>query len=150
MNVLFIISGANFLDIIKTPRQFFEILGTDIPTVATYAATIIIIKLLAGLPLYLLRIVNFLRTVYLHLATNPELRTSRDWRRGAALPPIPLYGNVYPSMLMTMLLSFTYSILAPFVSIFAVMFFAAAGIIFKFLGICKYFRRPTNHKILFS
>ncbi len=149
LNVFFIVSGANFLHLIQAPRRFFEILGTEIPLVATYASTIIIVKLLAGLPLYLLRVINILRTAYLHLATNTELRTSRDWRRGASLPPVPLYGNLYPSMLMTMLLAFTYSVLAPFVCIFAVMFFAAAGFIFKFLGLCKYYRRPpTNHKII--
>ncbi len=137
--MFFIVSGADIRTIIRKPKRLIEILGNDVPLVATYAATIIIIKLLAGLPLYLFRTVNLLRTAYLHLATNTDLRTSRDWRRGAALPPQPLYGNIFPSMLMTMLLSFMFSILAPFVCIFAVMFFAVAGIIFKFLGLCEYY-----------
>ncbi len=142
--MFFIISGASLRTLITSPQQFFEILGKEVPLVATYASTIVIIKLFAGLPMYLLRFINLLRTAYLRIATNPKLRTSRNWRRGAALPPAPLYGNIYPSLLMTMLLSFMYSVLAPFVCIFAVLFFAAAGLIFKFLGLCEYYFNGVN------
>ncbi len=137
--MFFIVSGVDIIAIVKEPSRLVQILGTEVPAVATYASTIIIIKLLTGLPMYLLRMLNLLRTIYMHLATNIDLRTPRDWHRGAALPPQPLYGNIYPSFMMTMLLSFVYSILAPFVCIFAVMFFACAGIIFKFLGLCEYY-----------
>ncbi|CAM9480251.1 unnamed protein product [Chrysoparadoxa australica] len=120
------------------PSKAFTTLGIDMALVATYACSIIVVKVFTGLGLYLLQPVPLIKSLYVEYFTDTRRRTEAETIAGAYYPRRPWYGGTYPDLLLVMLLVFLYQILAPFVVVAAVAFFLVAPIVFKYLLLYVY------------
>lgn len=128
-----------FESIIDHPRQIINILGQTFPSVAVYFMNVCAVKALSGLPLELSRVWPLLRVTWSQRVGSgqcckkrPKRRTQGSYRRGAFANPILSYGWVYPTLLLVLLICFTYSVISPLVMPVGGIFFALAWLVYKY------------------
>lgn len=81
-NIYITVTAGSILDalaeILDHPSRAFEILGQSVPTVVGYFVLLIMTKLLAGLPLTLLRILPLIRRVVMKMFCREMIMTQRE------------------------------------------------------------------------
>eukprot|EP00557_Chaetoceros_sp_GSL56_P003961 CAMPEP_0176502360 /NCGR_PEP_ID=MMETSP0200_2-20121128/14707_1 /TAXON_ID=947934 /ORGANISM="Chaetoceros sp., Strain GSL56" /LENGTH=1124 /DNA_ID=CAMNT_0017901417 /DNA_START=137 /DNA_END=3511 /DNA_ORIENTATION=+ len=117
-------------DIIARPSSGLEILGNSLPTVVGYFISLIITKILAGLPMVILRLGALSRYLLLRLITREQFLTQRELDQVYRAEPC-LYGWEYPTQLLVIVICFTYACISPFILIFGALYFIGALMVYK-------------------
>eukprot|EP00002_Diphylleia_rotans_P001178 TRINITY_DN10651_c0_g1_i1.p1 TRINITY_DN10651_c0_g1~~TRINITY_DN10651_c0_g1_i1.p1 ORF type:complete len:737 (-),score=121.95 TRINITY_DN10651_c0_g1_i1:103-2313(-) len=124
-NVFFVtlIAGSVFdslSDIIDEPSDILDLLGSSIPQVSSFFMVYILLQTLVSLPMSMLRIGPLLTFYYTHSISNmTEMQKENSVR-----PQLISFGSVYPQLLLVLLISITYSTIAPVIIPVAFSFFA--------------------------
>jgi len=124
--------SQQIVHIITDPTELVDILGGSLPGVSIYFANLIIVKILASLPLELLRVWPLVSLFFVQSCTDKKKCTRRDLRTGAFAEPPILYGQIYPNLMMVLMIIITYSCIAPLLMPFGLVFFAFAYIVYKY------------------
>jgi len=117
-------------DIIARPSAGLEILGNSLPTVVGYFIALIITKILAGLPMVILRLGALSRYLLLRLITREQYLTQMELDQVHRAEPC-LYGWEYPTQLLVIVICFTYACISPFILIFGALYFIGALMVYK-------------------
>ena len=117
------ISG-NIQEIIETPRSIFTILGANLPAFSMYFTNLLVVKAFTAVPLQLLRTWPLILHASVRLCLNESKCSWRDLRTGVFAPPQLVYGWIYPSLLMVLMIITTYSCIAPLLMPFGVFYYA--------------------------
>ena len=86
-------------DILAHPYAILEILGNTLPTVVGYFITLIVTKMLAGLPIIILRPYALCRYLFLRMIQSKKYMTQRELDNVYCLEPV-YYGWEYPSQML--------------------------------------------------
>jgi len=117
-------------DILNHPSYALTILGYSIPKVVGYFVTLLMTKTFAGLPLVMLRGSSLLRMLFLKLFCREKFLTQRELD-AVYKKEMLLYGSEYPSLLLVIVICFTYACIAPIILPFGALFFFGALIAYK-------------------
>lgn len=117
-------------DIIARPSAAFEILGNSLPTVVGYFISLIITKILAGLPMVILRIGALFRYLILRLVTREAYLTQRELDQVYRNLPC-YYGWEYPTQLLVIVICFTYACISPIILPIGAIYFLGALMVYK-------------------
>ena len=157
-NVYITVTAGSILDgmaeILDHPSRAFEILGQSVPTVVGYFVLFIMTKLLAVLPLVLLRVLPLLRRCFLKLFCRESFMTQRELDNEYVPTPIMLGTEVgsleffffvyatqfifltyllfqYPNQLLVVVIVFTYAPIAPVILPIGALYFFGAYLVYK-------------------
>ena len=117
-------------DILARPSAGLEILGNSIPTVVGYFIALLSTKILAGLPIIILRVGALCRYFWLRLINRKKLLTQRELNSVYLVEPL-YYGWEYPTQLLVIVICFTYACISPVILIFGAIYFAGALMVYK-------------------
>jgi hypothetical protein len=130
-----IISGSisgSLSDFISDPLHFFTVLGEAIPSQSLYFATLVLVKSLTALPIESLRLFQLLTITGYRSCSDRRRATRRELRTGIFYAWPMLYGWIYPNVLMVTLIMLAYATLAPFLTIFAIMYFGMIWFLYRY------------------
>lgn len=117
-------------EIIDHPSEMLKILGESLPTVVGYFIALLITKVMAGLPLVILRLGALGRMCLLRLLFAADNLTQREldqvYRRENVL-----YGWEYPSQLLVIVICFTYAVICPIILPVGAVYFIGALVVYK-------------------
>ncbi|CAM9127762.1 unnamed protein product [Ectocarpus fasciculatus] len=125
-------------EILDDPTSVLNILGETFPAVAVYFLDVIIVKLFVGLPFELLRGWPLIRVLWSQRCTNRDFATEREIRTGPFGPAELLYGWVYPTLLLVLVVCFVYAVISPFIMPAGAIFFALAYLVYKYQALYVY------------
>ncbi len=127
----------NLQDIIETPTSILFLLSDSLPTVVGYFISLIITKILAGLPLVLLRLGALLRLSFLKCFFKTSTLTARELSEVYRKQEL-LYGWEYPTHLLVIVIAFTYSCISPLILPVATVYFFLALMVYKMQALHVY------------
>lgn len=119
-------------EIIDTPRSIFVILGQNLPGFSIYFTNLLIVKTLTAVPLELLRTWPLILHLSLRMCLDEKKCSWRDLRSGVFAPPTLVYGWIYPSSLMVLMIITTYSTIAPLLMPFGMMYYLGVYCMYKY------------------
>ncbi|CAN0039926.1 unnamed protein product [Ectocarpus sp. 4 AP-2014] len=125
-------------EILDDPTSVLSILGETFPAVAVYFLDVIVVKLFVGLPFELLRGWPLIRVLWSQRCTNRDFATEREIRTGPFGPAELLYGWVYPTLLLVLVVCFVYAVISPFIMPAGALFFALAYLVYKYQALYVY------------
>lgn len=121
---------AALSDIIDEPAALLEILGESIPMMVGYFMSFLITKVLAGLPMLILRGGALSRMLLLRSCFSKSKLTQREldeiYRRETIY-----YGWEYPTQLLVIMIAFAYACISPVILPVAAAYFLGALIVYK-------------------
>ena len=117
-------------EILDHPSSVFETLGNTLPTVVGYFISLLITKILAGLPMVILRVGALSRFLFLRLLYKEKYLTQRELNEVYRVQPLN-YGWDYPTQLLVIVICFTYACISPIILIFGSMYFIGALMVYK-------------------
>ena len=118
--------------ILDSPSSLMSILGSTLPSFSIYFANLVIVKTFTALPIEMLRLWPLAQIVSLKLCMNKKKCTWRELQTGAFADPPMLYGWIYPSLMMVLMIVTTYSCIAPLITPLGVIFYAFAYVVYKY------------------
>ena len=127
--------------ILDSPSNIFSILGATIPSFSVYFANVIIVKTFTALPLELLRVLALVQILSLKMCLDKKKCTLRELRTGAFADPPLLYGWIYPSLMMVLMIVITYACISPLLTPFGLLYYALAYLMYKY-QVCADPHRP--------
>ncbi len=116
----------------NNPKVIFNILGVSIPSFSVYFATFIIVKALTAVPLEMLRPWPLIQMAIVKLFLNEKACSRRSLTTGIFETPEMLYGWIYPSLLLVLLILSIYGVLAPLVAPFAFIYYFLIYFMYKY------------------
>lgn len=120
----------NLTAILDSPTSALQVLSDTVPTVVGYFMSLIMTKILAGLPVVLLRFGALLRMGFLRLCFKEAHLTQRELNE-VYRPQEFLYGWEYPTQLLVIVICFTYSVISPVILLIGAVYFYLALIVYK-------------------
>jgi len=118
--------------ILDSPSSILSILGTTIPSFSVYFANLVIVKTFTAIPLEMLRVWPLVQILGLKLFLDKKKCTWRELRTGAFADPPLLYGSIYPSLMMVLMIVVTYACISPLLTPLAVGYYALAYLMYKY------------------
>jgi hypothetical protein len=118
--------------ILDSPSSILSILGTTIPSFSVYFANLVIVKTFTAIPLEMLRVWPLVQILGLKLCLDKKKCTWRELRTGAFADPPLLYGSIYPSLMMVLMIVVTYACISPLLTPLAVGYYALAYLMYKY------------------
>jgi len=116
--------------IIDQPTSSLDILGRALPQVVGYFISLLLTKLMAGLPIVLLRGGALFRFQFLRWTFSEDKLTQREldevYRRQELW-----YGWEYPTQLLVIVICFTYSVISPIILPIGSVYFFCALLVYK-------------------
>ena len=122
-------SLAQFFD---QPRSILSILGNNIPAFSIYFANLLIVKGFTTVPIELLRTWPLVLYLSVRMCLNEKKCSWRDLRTGVFSTPILVYGWIYPSLLMVLMIITTYSCIAPLLMPFGMIYYGLVYAMYKY------------------
>ncbi|CAN0324336.1 unnamed protein product [Pylaiella littoralis] len=119
-------------EIIDNPASVLSILGDTFPAVAVYFLDVIVVKIFVGLAFELVRGWPLIRVMWSQRCTNRAYATEREVRTGPFGPAELLYGWVYPTLLLVLVVCFVYAVISPFIMPAGAIFFATSYLVYKY------------------
>lgn len=117
-------------DIINHPSAALWILGKSLPMVVGYFISLLVTKILAGLPIILLRIGELFRRLIIKCFFRESEMSPRElnelYRR-----QMLWYGWEYPSQLLVIVICFTYACISPIILPVGAFYFFLALLVYK-------------------
>ena len=133
-NVYVSITAASILDnlseIIDSPSSLLSSFSEQIPAVVGYFISLLCTKILAGLPVIMLRLGALLRMGFLRCCFKEPLLTMREMNEVYRKQEF-LYGWEYPTQLFVIVICFTYSIISPIILPVGAVYFFGALMVYK-------------------
>lgn len=123
---------SNLQAFLKQPEQILTILGSSVPTFSVYFTNFIVVKAFTGLPLEMLRTWPFIQTIFLKCFLNERECSWRALHSGVFQTPQMVYGWIYPSLLMVLIVVCIYATIAPLVVPAALVYFIMAFYMYKY------------------
>ena len=120
-------------EIIDHPSAGLEILGNSLPTVVGYFISLLVTKILGGLPLVILRVGALSKYLILRLLHRTKYLTQRELDNVYCVEPL-YYGWEYPTQLLVIVICFTYACISPIILFFGALYFIAALMVYKKQG----------------
>ena len=117
-------------DIIQRPSAGLEILGNSLPRMVGYFISLLVTKILGGLPMVILRIGPLIKYLLLRLMYRTKYLTQRELDKVYCVEPI-YYGYEYPTQMLVIVICFTYATISPIILIFGALYFIAALMVYK-------------------
>jgi len=117
-------------DILDRPSAILEILGTKLPTVVGYFISLLITKILAGLPVIILRFGALSRMLFLKACFRERKMTQRELDEVYREENL-LYGWEYPTQLLVIVICFTYAVISPIILPVGALYFFGALMVYK-------------------
>ena len=99
---------SSMADILNQPSAVFTILGDSLPTLVGYFVSLLLTKILAGLPVVFLRMGALSRRILAMVMFRTSCLTQRELDEIVHAENI-LYGWLYPSLLLVIVICFTYA-----------------------------------------
>eukprot|EP00903_Cladosiphon_okamuranus_P018683 g17196.t2 len=125
-------------EILDNPKAVLSILGDTFPAVAVYFLDVIVVKIFVGLTFELLRGWPLIRVLWSQRCTNRAYATEREIRTGPFGPAELLYGWVYPTLLLVLVVCFVYAVISPFIMPAGALFFGLAYLVYKYQALYVY------------
>ena len=119
--------------IINEPKKVLEQLGYSVPTVVGYFISVLLTRILAGLPLVMLRVGALLRMSFIKCCFREKRMTQRELDFVYKKEMLN-YGYEYPMQLFVVVICFTYATITPVVLVFGALCFFSSLIFFKQQG----------------
>jgi len=117
-------------EIVETPNSILEILSEYLPTVVGYFISLLLTKILAGLPIVLLRLGALSRLAFLRTCFSEKSLTQRELDEVHRKQEF-LYGWEFPTQLFVLIITTTYAAICPVILIVGAVYFAGALLIYK-------------------
>ena len=117
-------------DIIERPAEMLEILGESIPMMVGYFMSLLITKILAGLPMVILRMGALSRMFLLRSCFSRAKLTQRELDEVYRKQTV-FYGWEYPTQLLVIMIAFAYACISPVILPVAAAYFLGALIVYK-------------------
>jgi hypothetical protein len=133
VNIFVTIGAVSFFSF-YAQYQFSDIpdlLVDTFPQVGAYFIEFIMIKTMFGLLWELSRAWPCIQMLFARCCTDRRQWTKRSMQSAYLNCPELLYGWVYPSVLSVIVISMTYSVVTPLVSVFSFIFFVIAEVVYK-------------------
>ncbi|GMH72624.1 hypothetical protein TrST_g9881 [Triparma strigata] len=121
----------NLGEIIGDPQSILSLMADKVPTVVGYFISLIVTKILAGLPVVLLRLGALFRMAFLRCSFSEKMLTQRELNE-VYRPQELLYGWEYPTQLLVIVICFTYSCISPIILPVGAIYFTCALLVYKF------------------
>ena len=121
----------SLFDIMQAPSSAFRILGRSMPTVVGYFVSFLLTKILAGLPMVLLRGGSLSKMMVYKFFFNERLLTQRELDEAIYKREQLLYGWEYPTQLLVIVICFTYACISPIILFCGAMYFHLALVVYK-------------------
>ena len=119
-------------EIIDHPRSLLSILGEQLPQVSLFFANLLLVKTLVSVPIEMLRVWPLLQVYAVKYFRSKEKMTRRELREGA-FADLPLdYGWIYPNLLFVMMITTTYSCIAPFIMPISAVYFGFVYLMYRY------------------
>lgn len=118
--------------IFDSPSSLLSILGSTLPSFSIYFANLVIVKTFTAVPIEMLRLWPLAQIMSLKLCMNKKKWTWRELQAGAFADPPMLYGWIYPSLMMVLMIVTTYACIAPFISPLGVVFYSFSYVTYKY------------------
>lgn len=118
--------------IFDSPSSLLSILGSTLPSFSIYFANLVIVKTFTAVPIEMLRLWPLAQIMTLKLCMNKKKWTWRELQAGAFKDPPMLYGWIYPSLMMVLMIVTTYACIAPFISPLGVIFYSFSYVTYKY------------------
>jgi len=117
-------------DILNHPSSVLNVLGRSLPAVVGYFISLLVTKILAGLPMVLLRVGAVSRLLFLRTIYSQVKLTQRELDE-VYRPQVLLYGWEYPTQLLVIMICFTYACISPIILPVGALYFGMAMIVYK-------------------
>jgi len=101
--------ASSLHEVLANPANILTILGASVPTFSTYFACLVIVKTMTAVPIEMLRIIPLLDILSVSMCMDKRRCTRRELRTGAFADPPMLYGWIYPSIMMVLMIMMTYA-----------------------------------------
>lgn len=118
-------------DILDHPSNVLQILGQSLPTVVGYFVSLLITKILVGLPSIILRVGALSRMLVLRTIFAEDFWTQRELDQVVYRREQLLYGYEYPTQLLVIVIVFTYVCISPIILPFGAIFFVGSLMVYK-------------------
>jgi len=119
-------------EIVDSPTSIFHILGSTIPNFSVYFVNLIIVKTFTAVPIEMLRIWPLIQILSLKSCMNKKTCTWRELRTGAFADPRVIYGWIYPSLMMVLMIVITYACISPLMAPLGVLYYISAYYMYKY------------------
>jgi len=117
-------------DILDHPGNVFAILGKSLPTVVGYFVALLLTKILAGLPLVMLRFGALGRILFLKIFFKTKYLTQSELDE-VNKKNVLYYGWEYPTQLLVITICFTYACISPIILPVGAVYFLGALLVYK-------------------
>ena len=117
-------------DILQRPSAGLEILGNSLPRMVGYFISLLVTKILGGLPMVILRIGALGRYLLLRMMYRTKYLTQRELDKVYCVEPL-YYGYEYPTQMLVIVICFTYATISPIILTFGALYFIAALMVYK-------------------
>ena len=117
-------------EILDHPTSLLELLGESLPTMVGYFVSLLVTKILAGLPIVFMRVGALSRMVLLRSLSSEKKLTQRELDQ-IYRPENVQYGWEFPSQLLVIMIVFTYAIICPIIVPVGMMYFCGSLIVYK-------------------
>lgn len=121
---------TSLAEIIDHPQKLLVILGETLPKLAGYFISLLLTKILAGLPMVLLRMGALSRMMFLRSCFNKRRLTQRELEEVYRKQPI-FYGWEYPTQFLVIIICFTYACITPIVLPVGAVYYFFALLVYK-------------------
>jgi len=130
--------ASSLHQVLNQPSSIFNILGSSLPLFSTYFANLLIVKTFTAVPIEMMRFYALAEYLSVYMCKDKRKFTRRELKTGAFANPQMLYGWIYPNLLMVIMIVHVYSIIAPLLMPFAMLFFLFAYAMYKYQLIYVY------------
>lgn len=130
--------ASSLHQVLNHPSSIFNILGSSLPLFSIYFANLLIVKTFTAVPIEMMRFYALAEYLSVFLCKDKRKFTRRELKTGVFANPPILYGWIYPNLLMVIMIVHVYSVIAPLLMPFAMLFFLFAYAMYKYQLIYVY------------
>lgn len=117
-------------DIIDHPTNVLGLLGESMPFMVGYFVSLLVTKILVGLPIVFLRFGALSKMILRRLLSLPSKLTQRELDEMYS-PENILYGWEFPTQIFVLMIIFTYAVICPVILPFGALYFGFSLIVYK-------------------
>jgi len=117
-------------DIIDHPTSILGLLGESMPFMVGYFVSLLVTKLLVGLPAVFLRFGALSKMCLRRMLSSPSKLTQRELDEMYS-PENVLYGWEFPAQIFVIMVVFTYAVICPVILPFGALYFGFSLIVYK-------------------
>lgn len=123
---------GSLYDAINSPEKLVSLIASTLPSSSVFFINVIIVQIFVAIPVRLLRWIQLIWWVFLRMFTPETKMTARQLFEGP-LAPLPTdYELIVPYILFVLCALVLYWVIAPFLPLFATLFFVCQYFAFKY------------------